>query len=371
MILKNARIYDENFDLVKADITIDGEIISAVGETDKDGIDLSGCIILPGFIDIHTHGAMGGGMDDANEESLQKMSRHLARHGVTSFCPTSMTLPEEWLSRSFKTARDLIGREEGAYIQGINMEGPFISMEKKGAQCGEYIRKPDAQEFKRLNEICKISLVDVAPEVEGAFEFAEEISKITTVSAAHSVADYETATESYRHGFTHTTHLFNAMQQFSSRAPGMVGAVFDNDKVTAEIICDGFHVSPPALRTAFKMLGEDRTVIISDALTATGLCDGDYELGGQPVYVRDGKALLADGTIAASTSNLHKEFCNVISFGIPAKQAVKSCTINPAKVIGVDNVTGSIKEGKLADLLVLNEDLSIKTVIIRGKEYKE
>lgn len=371
MILKNAMIYDKNFDLIRADIKVNGEIIEKIGVIDEDGIDFSGCKILPGFIDIHTHGAMGGGMDDADEAVLQRMSRHHASHGVTSFCPTSMTLPEEWLSRCFKTANDLKGREEGAYIQGVNMEGPFFSQEKKGAQSGEYVKNPDIEEFKRLNDICNVSLVDVAPELPGAFEFAEEVSKICTVSEAHSTADYETATEGYKHGFTHTTHLFNAMTPFGSRAPGMVGAAFDDDKVTCELICDGFHVAPASLRTAFKMLGEDRTVIISDSLAAAGLTDGECELGGQKVYVRGKKALLKDGTIAGSVSNLHEEFCNVLSFGIPEKQAVKSCSINPARVIGADKVTGSIEEGKRADLLVLNEDNSIRMVIIRGRIYKE
>ncbi|MBS5874497.1 MAG: N-acetylglucosamine-6-phosphate deacetylase [Clostridiales bacterium] len=368
MILKNTVYYNEAFLPQKGDIAIENGILTEVGGTQGGrGIDLSGCTVAPGFIDIHTHGAMGGDTCDAREESLAGISRHLAHHGVTSFCPTTMTLPFEQLAESLQAARDYRGYECGAYIQGINMEGPYISAAKKGAQCGDYIRNPDFNEFLKLYEICPVRLVDVAPEANGANEFAARAKAYCTVSAAHTNSDYETAAKAFDAGFSHATHLFNAMTQLSSRAPGVVGAVFDNDAVTAELICDGFHIAPATLRIAFRILGEDRTVIVSDAMMASGLADGDFELGGQTVYVRDGKALLADGTIAASTTNLYDEFRNVLRFGIPFRQALKSCTINPARVIHADKETGSIAQGKRADLLVLDRNMEIRMVIVKGE----
>lgn len=368
MILKNTVYYNESFLPQKGDIAIENGVLAEVGKAQAGkGMDLSGCTVVPGFIDIHTHGALGGDTCDAQEDAVAGMSRHLARHGVTSFCPTTMTLPFEKLEESLRVVRAYRGNECGAYIQGINMEGPYISSAKKGAQCGDYIRKPDFDEFLRLHEICPVRLVDVAPEAEGAEVFAARAKAYCTVSAAHTNADYETAVKAFDAGFSHATHLFNAMTQLSSRAPGVVGAVFDSDSVTAELICDGFHIDPATLRVAFHILGEDRTVIVSDAMMAAGLTDGDFELGGQKVYVRDGKALLADGTIAASTTNLYEEFRNVLRFGIPFRQALKSCTINPARVIRAEKETGSIAPGKRADLLVLDRDMEIRMVIVKGE----
>ncbi len=246
MLFKNATIYNSDFEPQKADILIDGEKIVKIGNdlTGEDVLDLSGCIIFPGFIDIHIHGCGGADMADANEESMDKMSIFLANHGVTSFCPASMTLPKEQLVSQFETAASFMGKESGAYIHGINMEGPFISLAKKGAQPGDYIRLPDMEEFKQLNSICKISLVDLAPEVEGAFEFAKEASKICTVSQAHTDADFETAQTGYNKGFSHATHLFSAMPPIEHRAPGAVTAAFDSPTVTAELIRAGSITMP-------------------------------------------------------------------------------------------------------------------------------
>ena len=369
MVLKNATIYNSDFEPQKADILLDGEKIAKIGEAlcGEDELDLSGCIIFPGFVDIHIHGCDGADMSDASGESLEKMSRFLANHGVTSFCPATMTLPEEQLVSQFEAAAAFLGKETGAYIHGVNVEGPYISLAKKGAQPGEYIRLPDIEEFKNLNSICKISLVDLAPEVEGAFEFANEASKTCTVSQAHTDADFVTAEAGYKNGFSHATHLFSAMPPIEHRAPGAVTAAFDSSTVTAELICDGIHAHPPILRMAFRLLGEDRSVAVSDAMSASGCGDGEYELGGQKVFVKNGRASLVDGNLAGSTTNLFKEFLNLISFDIPFKQALKSCTINPAKVIGADSLTGSLKEGKLADILVVDEFLRIKMVIVKGK----
>ena len=213
-------------------------------------------------------------------------------------------------------------------------------------------------------------MVDIAPECEGSEPFIKEIQPICPVSIAHTAAGYDEAVKAMEWGVRHITHLYNAQSGLAHRSPGVVGAVFDKAQeygVRAELICDGFHIHPAALRIAFRMLGEDGSVIISDSMRAAGHHDGEYDLGGQTVYVRDGKALLADGTIAASTSNVYEELKNVLSFGIPMKQAIKSATINPARAIRVDDKTGSVEEGKNADILVVDKDMNIKLVVVRGE----
>ena len=373
MILKNGTVYDDSFEPVKTDIAVEGEKIAklAPGQTGE-GFDLTGMTVIPGMIDMHIHGCGGADAGDATPEALEAMSQCLVQRGVTSFCPTSMTLSFEELTKIFANIDEQKDKVGGAYIQGINMEGPYIAMSKKGAQNALYVRNPDKEEFKKLYDGCNgaIRIVDIAPECEGAEEFIKEVQPYCPVSTAHTAAGYDEACKAIEWGVRHTTHLYNAQSGLTHRAPGVVGAVFDNAEkygVRAELICDGFHIHPAALRIAFRQLGEDNSVIVSDSMRAAGHTDGEYDLGGQTVYVKDGKALLADGTIAASTSNLYEELKNVISFGIPFKQAVKSVTINPAKAIRVDDKTGSIKEGKYADLLVLDKDLNIKLVVVKGE----
>ncbi len=369
MIIKNALICNENFEFEKADIEIENGIIKNIGEINRDGEDFSGCTILPGFIDIHIHGCNMADATDGNPDSVARMSKSLVKHGITSFCPATMTIPVDEIKNSFRYAADTMGKEEGAYIHGINMEGPFISPAKKGAQAEENIIAPDFELFKELNEICPIKLVDIAPEISGADEFIKKAKDICTVSAAHTTADYKCLHNAIECGISHATHLYNAMNCLTSREAGAVGAVLDSDNVTAELICDGIHICEPTLRITFKALGEDRTVVISDSMMAADLEDGEYTLGGQKVINKGGAARLEDGTLAGSITNLFDEFQNILKFGIPLRQAIKSVTINPARVIGADKITGSIKEGKNADLLVLSENLkTIKAVFVKGEK---
>ena len=367
MIIKNATVYGSDFEPVKTDITIENKFIKSVSPCADDGEDFSDCAVLPGFIDVHIHGCNMADTTDGNSDSVAKMSKWLATKGITSFCPTTMTLPEEFLEKCFKYTADTIGKEEGAYIHGINMEGPFISHAKKGAQAGEHVIAPNFEMLKKLNNICPVKLVDVAPEVDGALDFIEKAKDICTVSLAHTAADYAIGKEAISKGAKHATHLYNAMNCLTSREAGMVGAVMDSDDVMAEIICDGVHICPATLRITFRILGENRTVVISDALMAAGTPDGEYMLGGQKVYKKS-DARLADGTLAGSVTNLFDEFHNLLNYGIPFKQALKSVSINPAKAIGADKTTGSVEEGKYADLLITSKDFKeIKAVFVKGK----
>jgi N-acetylglucosamine-6-phosphate deacetylase len=372
MILKNAKVFDENFNLQRADIQIEKDKIEEVGHglSGEDELDLSGCIVSPGFVDIHIHGCVGADTCDGTREALSKMASHLIEKGVTSFCPTTMTVSLPEIRKALSAVRDCMDNPpQGATILGVNMEGPYISPNRKGAQSEEFVRRPDAAEFRRLYDECGgiIRFVDVAPEQDGADDFIREAKEYCCVSMAHTDADYDQAKRAFGLGITHVTHLFNAMNGLNHRAPGAVGAVFDDDTVSAEIICDGFHIHPAVLRTAFRLLGENRTVVISDSMRAAGLPDGVSELGGQTVYVKDGRAHLADGTIAGSTTNLYDEVRKLVRFGVPLRQVIRSVTINPAREARADREIGSIAPGKIADLNVFDEELNLKMVIAKGK----
>ncbi len=368
MILKNLKYINENFCLVSGAIQTVGDVIFGFGcDDDSEIIDMKGLTALPGFVDIHSHGGAGCDFCDGSKESLDTLSRYYAENGITSVCPTTMTFPKEKLIDIFSAIESYKGNESGAYFHGINMEGPFISKEKCGAQDPQYVREADFDEFLTLNSISKIALADVAPETEGALEFALEAKEYCTVSIAHTNASYEEATQALKSGFSHATHFLNAMTPFTSRAPGVVGAVIENNTATAEIICDGFHLSPAALRILFKTIGENRLVVISDSMSSAGCKDGEYFLGGQKVFVKDGKARLEDGTIAGSTTNMFSEFKNLLSFGIPFEAALKACTINPARVIGAEKICGTIEKGKNADIIFIDESYNLKAVMIKGK----
>ncbi len=370
MLFKNVCFYNEIFEKETADILVENGVIAEIGVINGEGRDMSGMIALPGFVDIHIHGGAGGDFSDASRNSLDKISSYLAKKGVTSFCGTSMTLDSETLMRVMKCARDYRGNETGAKLAGINLEGPYISEIKKGAQNGKYIRCGTLGEFNRLFEEsgCLVRLITIAPEVFSSDEFINQVSKKCTVSLGHSAASAAEAQRAFDMGARHVTHLYNAMSPMNHRDAGLAGTALDNESVMCELICDGVHVCPAVLRNTFKILGENRACVISDSMRAAGLGAGEFELGGQRVFVPKSKecAYLSDGTIAASVANLFAEFKNLISFGIDFRTALKSCTINPSRAIGLDNEIGSIATGKAADIIFADGDLNIKEVYING-----
>lgn len=381
MIIKNGLVFCENGSFEPLDIYCRDDKIAWFGPTGSSPegrdialrayspsepvIDAEGLYVVPGFVDIHTHGAMGHDFCDASVEGLMEISRHHYRHGITSFCPTSMTYSKEILSAIFQTVNDFPGGENCAHIAGINMEGPFIADSKKGAQNPAYIAKPDIQLFRSLNELChnQIRLVTIAPEVPGSSDFIRELKDEVVISAGHSAADYREACDAFSNGVSHVTHLFNAMLPFHHREPGLIGATADHSNVMVEVICDGLHIHPSMIRNIYRIFGADRMILISDSMEATGMPDGDYELGGQAVRKVGNLATLTDQTLAGSATNLADCFRNAVSFGIPLTDALKMVTCNPANSIGLGDSIGSIHVGARADLLLLDKELHLVKVI--------
>lgn len=336
MIIKNANVFTENNSFTKKDIYIKDDKFTAQDTSDDIIIDGEGCFAIPGLTDIHFHGCMGHDFCDGSHEATEAMAVYEAKNGVTSICPSTMTLDDDTLSGIFSNAATYKNKS-GADLVGINMEGPYLSMAKKGAQNGDYLRKPDAAHFRRMNMLSNglIKLVSIAPEEEGCMELIKELKDEVVLSVAHTTADYDIASEAFQNGASHVTHLYNAMPPFTHRAPGVVGAAFDSGSCHVELICDGVHIHPSVVRATFQLFGDDRVILISDSMMATGMQDGEYSLGGQAVTVRGNLATLADGTIAGSATNLMKCMTTAVSFGIPLETAVKCAAVNPAKKIGI------------------------------------
>lgn len=372
MLLIHTNYLDNDFSLVQGDIEIQEGRICRVGrELPRKEEDLAvdfgyEFTVIPGLVDIHIHGCAGADACDGTREALETMAGFLLQQGVTSFCPTTMTVSQERMEQTLLAARDMIEcpAQEGARVVGIRMEGPFIAKERKGAQREEDIRLPDFPLFQHFYQLSggHIRLVDMAPEQPGGLEFVQQARPLCRVSIGHTNADYAQAKEAFQNGVTHATHLFNAMSGLHHREPGVVGAVLEDSRVCAELICDGVHIHPAVLRLAFQALG-DRAIVVSDAMRGAGMPEGQgFELGGQMVSVQNGAAVLADGTLAGSVTNLHQEVKNLVSYGIPFPQAVKAATLIPARALGLEEEIGSIAPGKRADLVVLDKNLDIVAV---------
>lgn len=373
MLIKNGMLFCDDGTFRILDLETNGGQISALGSvtgSEQQVLDATGCYVVPGLVDIHIHGAMGADFSDGETASIQVMAQYLLSQGVTSFLGTSMALPGERLSHIFRTARPLVGQAIPGHstLRGINMEGPFFHPEKRGAQNPEYIIPPDLDLFLKLNEVSggNIRTVAVAPETSGGLDFVAAASKICSVSLAHSCADYDTASRAFAAGANHVTHVFNGMPAFHHRDPGIVGASVGTDAYV-ELICDGIHVHPAMIQSVFRLYGEDRVCLISDAMRACGMPDGQYDLGGQTVTVAGGRATIGTGSLAGSFTVLADCFRRAVKYGIPLEAALKAATINPARSVGLDHIVGSITIGKQADILILNTDLSLKNVILGGQ----
>jgi len=367
MVIKNAWVFTEEKTFKKLDVAFDRRIQSVGCLPDQADIDAEGRYLIPGLIDLHTHGAVGHDFSDGNSEGLRLLSEYYASHGVTSFCATTMTLPEDTLTAAMRCIRGYQRSDKDARCTGIYLEGPFLSYKKRGAQAGDNLHAPDTGMFRRLHEASgnRVKLIGIAPELPGAMEFIKEVSKICAVSLAHTAADYQTAAEAFSCGATQATHLFNGMNPLHHREPAVIGAAFDSGAY-AELICDGIHVHPSVIRIAFRLFG-DRLILISDSLRCAGMPNGSYILGGQAFTVHDGKATLQDGTLAGSSIHLLQAVQNAISFGIPPQDAIAAATITPARAIGIEPELGSISAGKYADMLILDSRFQLLTTIIDGR----
>lgn len=367
MIIKNGLVFQEDGAFVKKELyTENGFLVSSESEvSDKTVIDAEGLKVIPGLVDVHSHGAFGHDFCDADPEGLKVILTYEKEHGITSYCPTSMTLAKDRLMDIFSTVTKIKSSPELARIIGVNMEGPLIDIKKKGAQAGEHISVPDASFFRACNQASgnNIKLVTLAPNVDRAFDFIQEVKDEVVISIGHTTADYDCAKKAMELGVRHVTHLYNAMPPFAHRDPGVIGAACDTPDCMVELICDGFHIHPSVIRTTFKMFGPERVVLISDSMMAAGMPNGKYELGGQEVTMKDRFAALSDGTLAGSATNLFDCMKKAMEFGIPESTALFAATRNPAKSIGVYDKVGSLAPGKYADILLVDDDYNLKQVL--------
>lgn len=370
MIIKNGLVFGEDKTFTVRDLYVeDGMIVDSLEHVnDHTEVDASGLYVLPGLIDVHSHGAVGHDFSDADTEGLVDILKYERAHGITSYCPTSMTLPKEELKDIFATAVEAsqAGKADSelAEVAGINMEGPFLDAAKKGAHVRAHIAAPDVDFFRECNEACDhlIRLVTLAPNVPGAMEFIEALHEETVISLGHTAADYAVSKKAIEAGANHVTHLYNAMMPLGHRDPGLIAAAAENPECMVELISDGIHIHESVVRATFKLF-PDRVVLISDSMRATGLTDGTYDLGGQEVTVSGKLATLADGTIAGSATNLYDCMRTAISFGIPAEDAVAAATMNPAKSIGIYDKVGSLTPGKKADVLLVDREWNLIKVV--------
>lgn len=366
--------------IFNAKVFVDGKFIDggvefkdkilAVGDTGTDGLDAEGAYLIPGLVDIHTHAAVGEDASDGSAEGMVKMSRYYAHDGVTSWCPTTMTLKEPELTRAVKCIAAFQRPQDGAKVAGINLEGPFLSYAKRGAQNPDNLHAPDAEMFKRLNAASGglVRLVTVAPEEPGAIEFIREVSKLCTVSIGHTTAGYDCAMAAFDAGASHATHLFNGMPPLHHREPAVIAAASDSG-ATVELITDGIHVHPAAIRLTSRLFGR-KLVLISDSLSCAGMPDGNYNLGGLKVSVKDGKATLTGtDTLAGSSIHLMEGLKRSVKFGISLEDAVTAASTVPAEVIGRSDI-GRLSVGCCADMVLLDKELKVRKVFVDGKEVR-
>ena len=370
MRITGAKVFDiHEGAFVRRDLCTDKDLIS-YGSGDDLKLDGDRCYLIPGLTDVHFHGCKGADFSDGDPAGLKTIADYELSRGVTQICPAGMTLSEADLVQMCQVAAAHRAADKtGATLSGINLEGPFLSEAKKGAQNGKWLQDPNLELFGKLQAAAKglVKLVSMAPERPGAIDFIEKLGERVTVSLAHTTADYETALAAFQAGARQVTHLYNAMPPFSHRAPGVVGAAFDTPECRVELICDGVHIHPSVVRATFKMFGPDRVILISDSMRAAGMPDGDYTLGGQAVKVQGRHATLADGTLAGSVTDLMGCMRTAVEMGVPLFDAVKAAAVNPAQAIGIYSRVGSLDPGKRANLVLLDQDLQIKAVVFRGE----
>ncbi len=369
MKIINGLVYTENFSFENKEFNFEGEYITE--NSNGEILDVKGDMIIPGLIDLHFHGCAGYDFCDGTQEALTAIAKYQAENGTTAICPACMPDSRENLFKAFNNARDYKS-DDGALLVGINMEGPFLSEEKIGGCNINYIEKIDLDLYNQYNDASGdlIKIVDVAPDLDNALEFIEEVSKTKVVSLAHTPADYNLAKVAFQKGATHVTHMFNACAPFAHRDTGLVGAAMDCGAMV-ELIGDGAHISDSMIRATYKMFGDSKIILISDSILAAGLEDSEFMMGELKITVKDNLAYLEDGTIAGSASNLFINLKHTVSCGISPESAIKTATYNPAFVLGVLDNMGTLESGKLANFLIVDKDFKLKAVYIKGRKIYE
>ena len=381
MIIDHVKVFTEDKKFTDGGIVIKNGTIEQVytegkrPQTEDEVLDGKGMYAIPGLIDLHFHGCKGDDFCDGSRDAIARIAEYEASVGVTAIAPATMTLPVEELEQILRVAAEYKkgphSKKEADFV-GINMEGPFISPAKKGAQDERNIIPCDVKVCERFLEVSEglVKFMGIAPEEsENAVSFIEAVKDKVNVSLAHTNADYDTAMAAFNAGADHAVHLYNAMPAFTHRAPGVIGAVYDSKHVMAEIICDGVHIHPAAVRATFEMMGEDRMILISDSMRAAGMPDGSYTLGRLDVNVVGNRATLAsDGAIAGSVTNLMDCMKTAVkTMNIPLETAVACATINPAKSLGIDAEYGYIRAGKKAHIVLMDQELNVQQVIKDGE----
>ncbi|EAD2920801.1 TPA: N-acetylglucosamine-6-phosphate deacetylase [Listeria monocytogenes] len=378
-IIKNVKVCKDN-ELIDMSVVTEGHLIKEVlpknkiiaEEYSEEAIfDGNGGLLIPGMIDVHIHGAKNYDMMDGSTESIQAVSMACAETGCTSFLVTSVSSSLEDLIQMIRQTKKVIGKEKGAKIAGIHLEGPYLNIEKKGMQNPAHLRHPDLKEMKKIFDEADglIKMVTIAPELPGGIELIDFLKKRGVVVAiAHSNATYEEAQDAFEKGASHITHCFNAMPTIHHRAPGLVAAALENDSISVQAIVDGVHLHPGIVRLIHKIKGPDKMVLTTDALQAMGVGDGEYIFGGHQVTVTEGVARLQDGTLASSTVTMNKSLRLSNEFGINLQDTIQMVTSTPADILGMKNL-GRIEKGYSADLVLLDKKFEVLSTWINGEKY--
>lgn len=371
------KIITPNKIIEEGTIEIEGNKIIYVGEKRNLGnfkriFDFKEYFVSPGFIDIHIHGAYGRDVIDGDISSIETISKFIASKGTTGFLPTVLTAPLEDMEKAVDSINEYIKKQEkkldGAKVLGINLEGPFLNKNYKGAQREDCIIPPNIEILKRLLRE-RVKLVTIAPEVEGSLDIINYLKeKRIIISAGHTDAKTHDMEKAISLGLSHITHIFNGMRPLHHREVGIIGVALVRDDISIEVIADGIHLSPYILKLLVKIKPKEKLILITDSMMATGLSDGEYKLAGQRVIVRNGKATLSDGTIAGSTLTLNIAIKNMMEMGkIKLEDVVFMASYSPALLLGIENKKGSLEVGKDADIVIFDNNFQVKMTIVEGE----
>jgi len=375
LLIENCRVVSPDVDLRNASVLIDGDVIKKISNTSlkhsdaNELIDGAGKILLPGFIDVHFHGASGFDITDGTIEAVESIAESKLSEGVTTICPTTLTLPEDKLEKTMEAVSEY-NKSENCYsnFAGVHLEGPFLNPDCLGAHNTRYVRKPDIDEVMRLHSIAKIAIVTLAPEVDGGLKLVEALKEAgISASCGHSLASFAEMIEAKKAGVSRLTHFCNRMTQLHHRETGLVGAGLMDDDLILEIICDMRHLCPEMIALIFKVKPIEKILLITDSVSASGLAEGDYELGGSKVNVKDGQVRLSsNNALAGSLLRFNEALRNTLQItGLPLKELVKTTSLNQAQSLGLTK-KGRIEEGYDADLVLLDSNFEVKTVIVNG-----